>query len=128
MTTKTVYYTTELTVLACGDCGVPFGMSDDFVAERQKSHATFYCPNGHSRYYPAENEAERYKRLYKDAADRSARLVAERDQAEASRRAWKGQATKARNRAAAGECRSAVSIFAISLATLGANTPSSRLP
>lgn len=102
MTTLT--YSTTLSIIECGSCGIPFGVPDSFIAERKDDHRTWYCPNGHSRYYPAESDAEKYQRLYKAAQDDKARLRAERDQVEASRRAWKGQATRARKAVLAGQC------------------------
>ena len=103
---STLTQTTTYTVISCGTigCGVRFALDDAFMDERQKDHGTWYCPNGHSRYYPAESDIDKYRRLYKSADERATRLLAERDQAEASRRAWKGQTTRLRNRTAAGEC------------------------
>ena len=102
-TTKTYVYATGLTATACGDCGISFGLPDDVYAARRTDGGAFYCPNGH-RISWSENDNQRLKRELKQANDLRSRIAAERDQAEASRRAWKGQATKLRNRAAAGTC------------------------
>ena len=90
--------------VTCASCGVLFWMTSQLHDRRRQDHKDFYCPNGHVLVFHGETEAEKYKRLYKSAEDRAAAARAERDQAEASRRAWKGQATRARNAALAGTC------------------------
>ena len=96
-------YSTVLTQVTCGDCGISFAIPADLHAARLADGALFYCPNGHHIGW-GDNELARTKRLKKQAEDRLAAVRAERDQIEASRRAWKGQATKLRNRTVAGEC------------------------
>lgn len=88
----------------CCSCGVPFGMAREYMEKKRRDHSTFHCPNGHAQHYTGETEEARLKRQLKYANDERARITAERDQIEASRRAYKGQATKLRNRALAGEC------------------------
>lgn len=88
----------------CGDCGIVFGMPSDFRDRRIQDHRTWYCPNGHQRHYIGETEEQKLRRQLKAEQDHATRLVAERDQMEASRRAWKGQATRARNRSIGGDC------------------------
>lgn len=102
MTTLT--RTATLTAMSCGDCGVVFALDDDYISARRDDHRTWYCPNGHSRYYPTESNAEKYERLYRQSEDRAAATRAERDQIEASRRAWKGQVTRLRKAAIEGDC------------------------
>ena len=89
--------------ITCASCGVVFWMTSAHEALRREDGKSFYCPNGHSLSFK-DSEATRYKRLYQQAEDRAAAARAERDQAEAGRRAWKGQATKLRKRVVAGEC------------------------
>jgi len=65
---------------------------------------SIYCPLGHSYFIAAQGKAaELEKRLLRER-ECSARLAAERDQAEASARAQKGHATRLRKRAKAGVC------------------------
>lgn len=45
-------YIATVTVIECGKCGVAFGMTEDFIRERKRDKRTWYCPNGHPRYYP----------------------------------------------------------------------------
>lgn len=88
----------------CAKCGVAFGLASHYEKERRRDHESFYCPNQHSQYFPQETEEERLRRDNKSLRDRNSALIADRDQIEASRRAYKGQATRLRNRAIAGEC------------------------
>ena len=104
MTTATLTYTGKLVITSCW-CGIEHAIPSDLYAWAQLDHKrSVYCPLGHSWVFAGETEAARLKRELKWARDEAAARAAERDQAEASRRAWKGQATKLRNRAAAGTC------------------------
>jgi len=42
----------NLVKITCGECGAHFGISEQHHNALKKSGSTFYCPNGHSRYYP----------------------------------------------------------------------------
>lgn len=89
----------------CGSCGVLFAMPSSLEDDCLKDHRKdWYCPNGHARHYIGETEADKQARLRKWAEDRATRLQADLDRTEASRRAWKGQTTRLRNRAAEGQC------------------------
>jgi len=88
----------------CYSCATWFGMDADFYKNRLADHKDFYCPNGHAQRFVSETDAEKYKRLLNAERDHAASLRAQRDQAQASARAHKGQATRLRNRAVAGVC------------------------
>ncbi|SIE38084.1 Uncharacterised protein [Mycobacteroides abscessus subsp. abscessus] len=94
------------TVIHCGHegCGVPFALNDEFIRQRREDHRTWYCPNGHSRYYPQMNETE----LAKARAARLERQLANREEdlraAKAAHAVTKGKLTKTRNRIAKGVC------------------------
>lgn len=97
--------TITLIVMVCGECGVAFGLEAEYRKERLDNHRLgWYCPNGHSRVFSGKTDLEKLKDELKAERDYQALLLAERDQIEASRRAYKGQATRLRNRALAGEC------------------------
>ena len=104
MTTAVYRYSTTLIVTSCGHCGIPFAIPDDLYRMRQQDGKNFYCPNGHLIGWADQKEMDRLKAELKRTADREAAARARADQAEASRRAWKGQATKLRNRAVVGQC------------------------
>lgn len=94
------------TVIYCGHegCGVPFALNDEFIRQRREDHETWYCPNGHPRYYPRENETEKAKA----AVRRLERQLANRDEdlraAKVAHAVTKGKLTKTRNRIAKGVC------------------------
>lgn len=95
----------------CAACGMIFGVTDVFMQKRRADHASFYCPNQHSNWYPDKSEAEK---LRDQLTAERARLDQERAEAERLRRrvalknrqisARKAVATKLRKRIAAGVC------------------------
>lgn len=110
MSTNTIEYTGVLQVLDCGVCHVDFAIDKGWLARLKRTGDWFWCPNGHQIHY-STTENQKLKReveLLKAARDRAdARARAAQDQADAAerqRRAYKGQATRLRNRAAAGVC------------------------
>jgi hypothetical protein len=108
---STIAVTETYTIIHCGECGVPFALNDEFIAERRRDHRTWYCPNGHSRHYPQENETEKAKararELERRLASREEDLRAERvshDRTKGKLTATKGQLTKTKKRVANGVC------------------------
>lgn len=101
---------TDLTVITCGACGMPFAVPEHWRNARQKDRSTFYCPNGHPRAFIQTREQE--------LQDELARQKHRTEQAEAEARyqrglvehnvrrvrAMRGQMTKARKRTAKGTC------------------------
>lgn len=102
---------TDLVTEECYRCGVLFAMPkslrDSALKHTQKAPGetiSFYCPNGHSQSYVGENEAQKLRRQLEAQRDETARQRSLRDQADASARAYKGAATRARNRSKNGVC------------------------
>lgn len=60
MTPTTLQSTTTYSIFTCttAGCGLSFALDDAFVKARREDHATFYCPNGHGRWFPQRNETE----------------------------------------------------------------------
>lgn len=102
MTTKTLTYGGTLVSTSCW-CGIGVGIPSSLYNEAQRAGTSVYCPVGHSFIYNG-SENERLKRDLKWAKDRVAAETARADQAEASRRAMKGVATKLRKQVLAGQC------------------------
>jgi hypothetical protein len=99
---QTLTYTETLEATTCW-CGIHLAVPANLLRNARNNGTTgIYCPLGHQFYFDSENEKLR-KQLQRER-DRAARLAAQRDQAEASARAHKGAATKARKRAAAAVC------------------------
>lgn len=55
----------ELGVVECCACGIAFGISSLRLRTLKKDHETFYCPNGHKQWFPAETEEEKLKKELK---------------------------------------------------------------
>jgi len=109
----TLTYTGTLVVETCPTCGSHHGVPDALIDRAVRDHSvSIYCPLGHGWHYSGETEAAKERRLRRYAEDRAAAARADADRAEASRRAWKGQTTRLRNRAAAGECGFCGTFFA----------------
>ena len=53
-----IHRTLVLTVIECADCGVPFGVTERLERERREDRANFYCPNGHSQWFPGKTPAQ----------------------------------------------------------------------
>jgi hypothetical protein len=102
MTTKTLTYGGTLIATSCW-CGIGVGIPSSLYNEARRSGANVYCPIGHSFVW-SETENDRLKRDLKWANDRAAAERARADQAEASRWAMKGVATKLRQRTLEGTC------------------------
>jgi len=75
-----------VTVL-CGECGVPFAMTEEFRAGKLRDRTVFYCPSGHPRVYTGKTEAQKLQeqldreRQVREAAEqRALRMQGERDQ------------------------------------------------
>lgn len=92
----------DLSVTNCGECGITFAMPRP-LEENARAHPAddphtvyFYCPAGHKLRYNGESEEQRLERALARERERAGYLAHERDQAEASARAQKGAATRAR--------------------------------
>lgn len=53
--TETINFVME----ECCDCGLPFFMPKYHKEMLLKSHASFYCPNGHGQHYTGKSEAQK---------------------------------------------------------------------
>lgn len=107
--TRTMEFTDTLVVVTCW-CGVNHAVPENLRKEQLARHRDglsplgIYCPVGHSHVPRGKGEAEELRERLERERERAARLAAERDQVEASARAYKGVATRTRKRAAAGVC------------------------
>jgi hypothetical protein len=101
MTTYTKYITLEET--SCCECGVTFAVPDTWLAKRRENGSGFYCPNGHGLAFK-KSEAAKLREQLEAEQRRVIRISNERDAAERSASAFKGQVTKIKKRAAVGVC------------------------
>lgn len=103
----------KFTALDCANCGVPFGITEEYEERRREDGHNFYCPNGHANAWNSQRQRE-LDEAKKAAARLQERLDAERGwsaQLESdlhterkSHATTKGQLTRAKKRASAGVC------------------------
>lgn len=43
----------------CADCGIEFCLPSPLMQKRREDHGEFYCPNGHSNYFPGKTAKEK---------------------------------------------------------------------
>jgi hypothetical protein len=88
----------------CGQCGVIYALTAEYVARRRKDHASFHCPNGHGAHYPQLNREEELKKQLDDTQD--ALAAARRAQASVNRELEKAkkEAERLAKRAQNGVC------------------------
>lgn len=102
----------------CANCGVAFGLETGYDDERRKDHKTFYCPNGHTQWYPGKTEKEKLEEQLEAAqslaqreARRRARAEQECEAAQRQTRAYKGHITRLKRRVAKGKCPCCRALF-----------------
>lgn len=100
----------DLEVTDCCNCGTYFAAPRRLLDARRQDGRTFYCPNGHPMVFSV-TEVDRLKGELAKAAHKleTAESIAaqerrNREYAERSRSALKGQVTKIKNRIAKGVC------------------------
>jgi len=76
----------QLVVQTCSSCGIQFGLPVHWNNKRREDHATWYCPNGHSQWYPSETDLEKERRKSQMLADQ---VRMEREQREKAERQLK---------------------------------------
>jgi hypothetical protein len=64
-----VQVTVDIEPVNCGECGVWWGLTTEFIEARQRSGTNFYCPNGHSRVY-RETVADRLRKQLVETQER----------------------------------------------------------
>jgi hypothetical protein len=120
-----------VTLTCCrAGCGISFAVPRWWDAERRRDHTFWYCPNGHSQYFPTksdvEKERERANRaeVERDVARRRAEYHQQRAEAETRRSvALKGVVTRTKKRIAAGKCPCCRERFPDLKAHIGAEHP-----
>lgn len=116
-----VHIALELETLTCGrdGCGIVFAVPEIWVTARRKDHHTWYCPNGHQRYFPDKSDVERlqeqlatangnlnyYREMYTEYHNQAKSL-------EKSLRAQKAASTRMKRRITNGVCTSCNRSFA----------------
>jgi len=100
--------TVELESRACPVCGILYAVSEQFWKDKYTakgtSESTWYCPNGHSRWYAGESNEQKITRLEAEKIALQSRVASERETArkaeaaaERAKRATKAMERKAAN-------------------------------
>lgn len=101
---ETITVKTELVTETCIACGIQFAVSPDYVRGLRETHRTFYCPNGHNMYYPAETGEERLRKALNEANSKMADLERAKFEVEKQLNGALDKITKMKKRANAGLC------------------------
>lgn len=105
----TFIHTQTFTVFHCCEvrCGVAFALNDDFVKHRKRDRKSWYCPNGHSQWFPGETAEDKAQRLAGQLdIERTRRAQAEKaaDYALRARKAVSTRLRKVKRRVGHGVC------------------------
>lgn len=98
------FVTITLKSATCGKCGIVFGLEASHLTRLEESHDSFYCPNGHRRYYPGESATEKLQRELESKQRQLTVARNMRDFHEKSASAQKGHKTRILNRIKKGVC------------------------
>ena len=86
-----MYATQELTATTCPRCGMLFAFPSKIISERKADRKSFYCPAGHSMWFPGKSDEERIKDLQLENQRKDNMLAEERGKvARMERRMKKG--------------------------------------
>lgn len=47
----------------CPKCGIVYAFTKNFGNRKRDEHSSFYCPNGHSIWFPGKTDAVKIKEL-----------------------------------------------------------------
>lgn len=115
----TMYATEVLEVVQCASCAIKYAIPRKFVSERRDDHKSFYCPNGHSQWFPGKSDAEKLRAELEREKERTAhaREWARQEQsrkqvAQRQAAAARGQVTRIKRKVARGECPCCTKTFA----------------
>ena len=104
---ETIYKTEAFSLVHCSECGASFCLADDFIKRRRSDRKTFFCPNGHSQWYPGETDSTKAQRLAGELDMERTRRRETEKQLDYARRTQKATSTrlkKVNQRVAHGVC------------------------
>lgn len=106
---STITHTQTFTVFHCcrAGCGVAFALNDDFIRDRKRDRKSWFCPNGHSQWFPGETASDKAQRLAGQLdMERTRRQEAEKaaDYALRARKAVSTRLRKVKQRVGHGVC------------------------
>ena len=102
--TFTISQSVTLESRVCPECGVCYAMPVDLREGRQKDHRSWYCPNGHSRFFPAQTVEEQLRRALAHAQERANALAQQKRNLEGLLAATEKAKARLARRANGGVC------------------------
>ena len=88
-------YLTDLNMrVSTCSCGISWAAPEKWFKTKERTHETFYCPNGCSRHFPEENKEERLKRQLNSVQECCTRYEQESESLYRSNIALKGHLTR----------------------------------
>lgn len=93
----------QMYTMRCANCGVMFGVPNEFDDQRRDDGRSFYCPNGHSNVY-RDTEAKRLKRELEKTTQRLSQANERRERAEEESRRKQRKYARIRDRVKNGVC------------------------
>lgn len=76
----------QLVAETCINCGIIFGVPNEWRERRKHDHQMMHCPNGHQQYFPAETDLEKERKKSQMLANQ---VRMEREQREKAERQLK---------------------------------------
>jgi hypothetical protein len=125
----------ELETLTCcaAGCGITFAVPVRWSRQRRLDHVDWYCPNGHTQYFPGKSDVEELQEqlatangnlnYYRGLANERREDI---NKLEKQRTSLKGQVTKLKKRAVAGVCAFCHRRFGDYAAHMATEHPSER--
>lgn len=65
----------EAVWITCSQCHIPFAITTDHQSRLRQKRETFYCPNGHTQWYPGKTDAEKVREEMQAKLDEANRLI-----------------------------------------------------
>ncbi len=103
--------TIQLVRQTCGECGIVFGMEQEYHDKLVRENGGFHCPNGHARRFIGETEVDKLKKQLASKEDwlkwereRTDRLSTQLQQQKYQTRAARAAKTRMKNRIKNGVC------------------------
>jgi len=87
----------------CCNCGIAFGMPEDFRKRKLREGGSFYCPNGHGQHYRETDEKKLKRQLSREKAIHDQTIASLRE-TKGKLRAEKGHRTRLKKRINNGVC------------------------
>jgi len=73
--THTIQSKIEVDLFDCTECGSYVALTANHEHALRATHKTFYCPNGHSQYFPSKTDAEKLREALHAADIEKSRLA-----------------------------------------------------